>query len=175
MRSMVQGASRSHAGRKPDMSHSYTAVVEWRRGEAEPFTDNRYSRGHEWSFDGGITVPASSAPSSVRLPYSREDAVDPEEAYVAALSSCHMLTFLFLAAKAGFVVDSYRDEARGRMSPNAHGRLWVDAVTLSPAIAFGGERAPSANELEGLHHAAHEQCYLANSVKTEITIAPRSL
>ena len=153
------------------MSHHYTAVVEWRRQETEAFTDNRYSRGHAWSFDGGITVPASSAPSSVRLPYSREDAVDPEEAYVAALSSCHMLTFLYLAAKAGLVVESYRDEASGRMVPNVTGRLWVDAVTLAPLIVFGGERVPSDAEVEALHHEAHEQCYLANSVKTEIIIA----
>lgn len=155
------------------MAHLYTAVVEWRRGADEAFTDNRYSRGHHWSFDGGITVPASSAPSSVRLPYSREDAVDPEEAYVAALSSCHMLTFLYLAAKAGFVVESYRDEASGRMSPNERGQLWVDSVTLAPAIVFG-ERSPPPEELERLHHAAHDQCFLANSVKTEITIAPRA-
>ena len=157
------------------MTHSYVAVVEWRRGEGEPFTDNRYSRGHSWSFDGGITVPASSAPSSVRLPYSREDAVDPEEAFVAALSSCHMLTFLFLAARAGFVVESYRDEAHGRMGPNERGQLWVDAVTLSPAIAFEPGRGPDAAALEALHHDSHDQCYLANSVKTVITIAPRIL
>jgi organic hydroperoxide reductase OsmC/OhrA len=156
-------------------THRYTALVEWRRGEAEAFTDNRYSRGHEWTFDGGITVPASSAPSSVRLPLSREDAVDPEEAFVAALSSCHMLTFLHLAAKAGFVVDSYRDEASGRMSPDESGRLWVDAVTLSPAIGWSGERRPDAGEVEDLHHAAHDACYLANSVKTEITVAPRDI
>ncbi|HMO30188.1 OsmC family protein [Enterovirga sp.] len=155
------------------MSHSYTAVVEWRRQEDEAFTDGRYSRGHHWSFDGGITVPASSAPASVRLPYSREDAVDPEEAFVAALSSCHMLTFLYLAAKAGFVVDLYRDEARGRIAPDEKGRFWVDAVTLSPAMSFAGDRRPGPDELERLHHAAHDQCFIANSVKTEIAIAPR--
>lgn len=155
------------------MAHAYTAIVEWRRGSDEVFTDNRYSRGHSWAFDGGITLPASSAPSSVRLPFSREDAVDPEEAFVAALSSCHMLTFLYLAAKAGFVVESYRDEAQGRMSPNEAGRLWVDEVALSPGIAFAGERRPTAAELDALHHDAHDQCFLANSVKTAIAIVPR--
>lgn len=156
------------------MSHHYIATVEWRRGSDEAFTDNRYSRGHSWSFDGGITVPASSAPSSVRLPFSREDAVDPEEAFVAALSSCHMLTFLYLAAKAGFVVESYRDEASGEMTPNEAGRLWVSSVMLAPAIAFGAKQ-PSAAELDALHHEAHEQCYLANSVKTAVTVSPRSV
>ena len=154
-------------------SHHYTAIVEWRRGADEAFTDNRYSRGHSWSFDGGVTVPASSAPSSVRLPFSREDAVDPEEAFVAALSSCHMLTFLHLAAKAEFVVESYRDEASGAMSPNEAGRLWVSTVTLAPEIAFEGERRPSPAELDALHHEAHEQCFIANSVKTAITVSPR--
>lgn len=155
-------------------SHHYTALVEWHRGADEAFTDNRYSRGHSWSFDGGVRVPASSAPSSVRLPYSREDAVDPEEAFVAALSSCHMLTFLYLAAKAGYVVESYRDDASGEMTPNEAGRLWVSAVTLAPAIAFGGMQ-PSAAELDALHHEAHEHCYLANSVKTAITVSPRTV
>lgn len=155
------------------MSHSHTATVEWRRQAGEAFTDGRYSRGHSWSFDGGITVPASSAPAVVRLPYSREDAVDPEEAFVAALSSCHMLTFLYLAARAGFVVDGYRDEAQGRIAPDEKGRFLVEAVTLSPAISFSGDRRPGPGELERLHHEAHDQCFIANSVKTEITIAPR--
>ena len=152
------------------MSHTYTAVVAWQRAADERFTDNRYSRFHRWQFDGGIEVPASSAPSSVPLPFSREDAVDPEEAYVAALSSCHMLFFLHLAAKGGFLVESYRDEARGTMAPNEAGQLHVAAVTLAPAIVFGGERMPDAGEIEGLHHAAHDACYLANSVRTVITV-----
>ena len=152
------------------MSHSYTAVVEWSRG-GEAFLDNRYSRGHLWRFDGGVEVPASSAPSSVPLPYSREDAVDPEEAFVAALSSCHMLFFLHLAAKRGYLVESYRDEASGRMSRNADGKLFMSAVTLSPEVVFGGGRVPDPAEIEALHHAAHDECYLANSVLTEVTIA----
>lgn len=153
------------------MTHSYGAVVEWTRGESEAFVDNRYSRGHLWRFDGGLEVPASSAPSSVPLPYSREDAVDPEEAFVAALSSCHMLFFLHLAAKRGFLVESYRDEASGRMTRNAAGKLFLSAVTLSPEVAFGGDIVPDTAEIEALHHAAHDECYLANSVLTEVTIA----
>ncbi|WP_375458788.1 OsmC family protein [uncultured Enterovirga sp.] len=152
------------------MSHSYSAVVEWRRG-SDAFLDNRYSRGHRWLFDGGVEVPASSAPSSVPLPYSREDAVDPEEAFVAALSSCHMLFFLHLAAKRGFVVESYRDAASGHMARNANGKLFMSAVTLSPEVIFGGDAVPDATAIEALHHAAHDECYLANSVLTEITIA----
>ncbi len=153
------------------MTHTYTAVVEWVRREAR-FTDNRYSRAHRWLFDGGVEVPASSAPSSVPLPYSRADAVDPEEAYVAALSSCHMLFYLHLAAKAGFLVESYRDEASGRMAQNEAGQLFVATVTLAPVVVFGSDREPTAKEGEDLHHAAHDACYLANSVRTVITVAP---
>lgn len=153
------------------MTHTYTAVVEWVRREAR-FTDNRYSRAHRWLFDGGVEVPASSAPSSVPLPYSRADAVDPEEAYVAALSSCHMLFYLHLAAKAGFVVESYRDEASGGLARNEAGQLFVAAVTLAPVVVFGSDREPTAKEGADLHHAAHEACYLANSVRTVITVAP---
>src|ERR1044072_6760241 len=110
------------------MAHQYRASVTWSRGDAS-FTDQRYSRGHSWSFDGGITVPASSSPLSVRLPYSVAEAVDPEEGLVAALSSCHMLTFLYVAAKQGFVVDAYEDSAVGEMTKNAAGRMWVSKIT----------------------------------------------
>lgn len=150
--------------------HRYTAVVEWARGDAR-FTDGRYDRGHRWLFDGGVAIPASSSPFSVPLPYSRPDAVDPEEAFVAALSSCHMLFFLYLAQKRGLVVDSYRDEAVGLMTPNARGKLYVSAVTLDPAIVFGGELEPDAADIAALHHAAHAECYLANSVLTEVSVA----
>ena len=155
------------------MAQSYGAVVEWRRDGAA-FTDGRYSRGHAWSFDGGVVVPASSSPHSVPLPLSRADAVDPEEAYVAALASCHMLFVLYLAAKQGFVVESYRDEAEGVMTRNRDGKLFVSAVTLTPLIVFAGERRPSSAEEAALHHRAHEECYLANSVLTEVTIRPAS-
>ena len=151
------------------MAHEYRVTVLWTRGDAA-FTDNRYSRGHVWKFDGGIEVPASSAPSSVRLPYSVAEAVDPEEALVAALSSCHMLTFLYVAAKAGFVVDRYEDDARGIMTKNERGKLFVSTVWLRPAIAFSGAKRPSAAEMEALHHEAHEECYIANSVLAEVIV-----
>lgn len=149
----------------------YRAIVEWQRNGAV-FSDNKYSRGHRWLFDGGIEVPASSSPHSVRLPFSVEDAVDPEEALVAALSSCHMLTFLYLAAKKKFVIESYRDNAVGFMEKNEQGRLAITRVTLRPEIVFVGEVKPTATDLVALHHAAHEECYIANSVKTEVRVEP---
>jgi organic hydroperoxide reductase OsmC/OhrA len=152
------------------MAHAYTATVLWQRGD-HPFTDRKYSRAHEWRFDGGVTVPASSSPSVVKLPLSREDAVDPEEAFVAALASCHMLFFLDFAARAGFCVDAYRDEASGVMGKKPDGRMFVAKVTLSPRIAFSGEKLPSETEIGELHHRAHEACFIANSVTTEIAIA----
>jgi organic hydroperoxide reductase OsmC/OhrA len=156
------------------MAHEYTATVRWQRGPDEAFTDNKYSRGHTWAFDGGVTVPASSSPLSVRLPLSRADAVDPEEALVAALSSCHMLFFLSLAAHAGFTVDSYADAAVGVMTKNERGKLYVSKVTLRPRIAFSGAKQPSEAELAALHHRAHEECYLANSVKAEVEVSDPS-
>ena len=151
------------------MTHEYRAIVTWKRGDAS-FTDQRYSRGHSWSFDGGITVPASSSPLSVRLPYSVAEAVDPEEALVAALASCHMLTFLYVAAKQGFVVDDYADDAVGEMTKNERGKLWVSKVTLSPRITFSGVKRPSPEQLDELHHLAHEECYIANSIKSEVVV-----
>lgn len=153
------------------MAHEYTATVSWKRDASEPFTDNKYSRGHQWSFDGGVTVPASSSPLSVRLPLSRADAVDPEEALVAALSSCHMLTFLYLAAKQGYVVESYDDAALGTMTKNERGKLFMSKVALRPRIVFSGEKRPSDAELAQLHHHAHEECYIANSVRTEVSVS----
>jgi organic hydroperoxide reductase OsmC/OhrA len=149
----------------------YTARITWQRGDAA-FTDNRYSRGHTWAFDGGVEVPASSSPHSVRLPYSVEAAVDPEEAFVAALSSCHMLTFLYLAAKAGLRVDRYDDNAVGIMEKDAAGKMAVTRVTLRPSIQFSGDRQPSREELDELHHRAHDECYIASSVKTAVTCEP---
>ena len=153
------------------MAHEYKATVSWKRGEAV-FSDGKYSRAHQWSFDGGVTVPASSSPLSVRLPYSRADAVDPEEAFVAAVSSCHMLTFIYLGQKQGFVIDSYDDDAVGVMTKNERGKLFVSKVTLRPRIAFSGAKQPSAAELAQLHHHAHEECYIANSVLTEVVVEP---
>jgi organic hydroperoxide reductase OsmC/OhrA len=152
------------------MAHEYRATVTWKRQDGVPFTDQRYSRAHSWSFDGGITVPGSSSPLSVKLPYSVAEAVDPEEALVAALSSCHMLTFLYVAAKQGFVVDAYEDEAVGVMTRNEAGKMWVSKVTLHPAITFTGDKRPSETQLDELHHLAHEECYIANSVKSEVVV-----
>ena len=148
------------------------ATVEWRRNDAV-FSDRRYSRAHVWRFDGGATVPGSSSPHSVRVPYSDAAAVDPEEAFVASLSSCHMLWFLDIAARAGFVVDSYSDEAVGRMAKNTAGKLAITHVTLRPKIAFSGAKTPSPAEVDALHHKAHEECFIANSVRTEITVESR--
>jgi organic hydroperoxide reductase OsmC/OhrA len=146
----------------------FTAQVRWRR-DGQPFTDNRYSRAHAWSFDGGASVPASSSPLSVPLPMSDAAAVDPEEALVAAASSCHMLFFLSLAAQRGFVVDSYADHAVGTLAARADGRKAMTRIVLRPAIAFAGA-PPLDAELAQLHHLAHERCYIANSLTTEIVI-----
>src|SRR5574341_1417212 len=138
--------------------HKYEAKVTWNRNGAK-FTDSQYSRGHEWFFDGGIKVPASSSPQAVRLPFSLAEAVDPEEALVAAASSCHMLSFLWLAAKQGFVVDSYEDNAFGVMDKSPQGKLAITRITLRPKIQFSGEKQPTESELSALHHAANEECY----------------
>lgn len=147
--------------------HTYTAIVQWSR-DAAKFTDLRYNRAHTWTFDGGVTLPASSSPLHVPLPYSDPAAVDPEEAYVAALSSCHMLTFLYLAARKGFVVTSYRDQATGIMEKNEAGKEMIARVTLAPHVVFAADRIPAGEDVESLHHEAHEGCYLANSVKTVV-------
>ena len=152
---------------------TYTTELTWTRGE-QAFTDGRYSRKHVWRFDGGIEVPASSSAHVVPLPCSVLDAVDPEEAFVASLSSCHMLWFLALAAKRRFVVDEYHDAAEGVMEKNAQGRLAMTRVTLRPRVTFSGEKRPSAEELATLHHHAHEECYIANSVTTQVVCEPRA-
>jgi len=156
------------------MAHEYKATVSWKRASGEAFGDGKFSRAHQWSFDGGVIVPASSSPLSVRLPFSKADAVDPEEALVAALSSCHMLTFLYVAQKQGFVVDSYVDEAVGVMTKNARGKLFVSKVALRPRIVFSSAKRPSEAELAELHHHAHEECYIANSVLTEVVVSDPS-
>ncbi|WP_432945099.1 OsmC family protein [Kribbella sp. CA-253562] len=139
--------------------------VSWSRGEHE-FTYQTYSRDHEWRFDGGVTVPGSANPAYLGSP----GPVDPEEAFVAALSSCHMLTFLSIAAKKRLVVDSYDDHAVGLMAKNERGKLAITQVRLHPKIVFAGEQ-PDAATLERIHHLAHEECFVANSVTTEITVA----
>lgn len=149
--------------------HRYEARIGWRRDGAT-LTDQRYSRGHEWSFDGGATVRASSSPRTVRLPYSVAEAVDPEEALVAATSSCHMLWFLSLAAQEGFVVERYADEAFGVMEKNAQGRLAFTRITLRPRIEFAGDRQPRTAEVDHLHRRAHEECFVANSLRCEVVV-----
>jgi organic hydroperoxide reductase OsmC/OhrA len=145
----------------------HTANVEWSRGD-QAFVDKRYSRAHRWSFDGGASLAASSSPHVVRPPFSNPANVDPEEGYIAALSSCHMLWFLDLAARRGFRIDSYADTAEGRMASNEAGKEWVAEVTLRPHIVFSGALRPSDADVDRLHHAAHAECYLANSVRTSV-------
>lgn len=151
---------------------SYSAQVAWQRNDAEPFVDQRYSRRHMLRFDGGAEVLASSSPHSVPLPYSDASAVDPEELFVAALASCHMLWFLSLAAKGGHVVQRYSDGASGVMARNAQGQLAMTVVTLRPQVEFAPGTAPDAAAFATLHHDAHTRCYIANSVRTDVRCEP---
>jgi organic hydroperoxide reductase OsmC/OhrA len=150
----------------------HLATVHWRRGTAT-FAHGKYSRAHTWHFDGGVNFPASASPDVVPAPWSDPNAVDPEEAYVAALSSCHMLWFLSLAAAKGFIVDSYEDEAIGHMREITPGRPVVAEVVLRPYIVFDPQHAANKQQVEALHHEAHERCFLANSVKTKIRVESR--
>jgi organic hydroperoxide reductase OsmC/OhrA len=150
----------------------YLATVEWVRGD-QPFLDNKYARAHDWRFDGGAVVRGSSAPESVPVPMSDPTAVDPEEALVASASSCHMLFFLAYAAKAGFVVDRYLDEAVGVMGRDDRGKVAIVSVILRPAVTFSGETLPDAAVIADLHHRSHEHCYIANSLRAEVTVEPR--
>jgi organic hydroperoxide reductase OsmC/OhrA len=147
----------------------HKATIKWQRTSPD-FVRGKYSREHTWTFDGGATVPASSSPHVVPTPWSNPAHIDPEEAFVAAISSCHMLTFLFLAAKQGFQVDSYEDEAIGSMTKNEKGVPWVSSVALNPKIVYSGDKMPTAAEKEKLHHLAHEQCFIAQSVKTKVEV-----
>lgn len=149
--------------------HDYAATVVWTRPEGARFTDNRYSRAHEWRFDGGTVVPASSSPLVVPPPLSSAAAVDPEEAFVASLSACHMLFFLFHAAKNGFVIERYEDTAVGTMGKNAEGRTAMLKVAMRPRITWEG-KTPTAGELDAMHHQSHLDCYIANSVKCEVVV-----
>jgi organic hydroperoxide reductase OsmC/OhrA len=152
------------------MSH-YTAQLLWDR-EGADFARNRYSRRHRLRFDGGAEVLASSSPHVVPLPWSDPAGVDPEEAFVASLASCHMLWFLSLAVKAGYVVDRYTDDAQGVMGRNAAGKMAMTEVTLHPHAVFSGEQQPTRAQLEALHHAAHEECFIASSVTTQVRCEP---
>ncbi|HYF18063.1 MAG TPA: OsmC family protein [Ramlibacter sp.] len=147
----------------------HTATVEWHLDQG-PFTDRRYGRAHDWRFDGGAVVRGSSSPHVVRAPYSDPAAVDPEEAYVAAIASCHMLWFLDLACRDGWVVRRYLDAAEGRMAAREDGREWVAEVVLHPQVTFG-DREPTREQLRELHHRAHVECFIANSIRTEVRVA----
>ncbi|TCL73754.1 OsmC family protein [Rhizobium sp. BK251] len=150
---------------------SYKATIAWEQKD-EGFSDNRYSRAHTWRFDGGIELRASSSPHVVPLPYSVEDAVDPEEAFVASLSSCHMLWFLSIAAKRGHCIDSYEDVAEGILARNAEGKLAMTVVTLRPSVVFSGDKLPTKTEIGAMHHEAHDACFIANSVTTDVRCEP---
>lgn len=150
------------------MLHEHHAIIQW-DADGAVFTDGKYSRAHQWTFDGGIVVPASASPHVVRLPYSQADAVDPEEAFVAAIASCHMLTFLHLASKKRIKVLDYTDDAVGFMENNGDGVPWVARVVLRPRISYHG-KAPGDDVIASLHHAAHKECFIANSVRTEILV-----
>jgi organic hydroperoxide reductase OsmC/OhrA len=149
----------------------FEAKLEWQR-KGQPFLDQKYSRAHEWIFDGGARVQASSSPLSVPLPMSNADNVDPEEALAAAASSCHMLFFLSIAAKRGHTVESYSDHAVGLLEKGADGRMSMTSITLRPTIVFAGTAWPGEEEIAAIHHESHEKCYIANSLKTEITVEP---
>ena len=148
---------------------TYTATVRWHRTGDGEFTKGQYSRAHQWSFDGGITLPASASPHVVPAPWSDPGGVDPEEAFVASLSSCHMLFFLDFARRDGWTVDTYHDEAEGLMEKGADGRIAVTRVTLHPRIIWHGI-APEEDDIADLHHRSHEACFIANSVKTEVVV-----
>jgi organic hydroperoxide reductase OsmC/OhrA len=148
----------------------HKATICWSAATPE-YMSGKYSREHTWSFDGGCTVPASSSPAVVRAPLSNPANVDPEEAFVASLSSCHMLTYLHVARLAGFQIDRYDDEAVGDMAKNEKGIPWIARVTLNPKITYGGDKRPTAAEEAELHHKAHEQCFISQSVKTDVKVA----
>ncbi|WP_428381051.1 OsmC family protein [Nevskia ramosa] len=149
----------------------YTVETIWSRGD-QKFLDNRYSRRHILRFDAGLDVPGSSSPHVVPVPYSDPEAVDPEEAFVSSLSSCHMLWFLAIAVKRTFIVDHYQDKAVGIMARDALGKLAMTVVTLKPEVHFSGDQRPSRDDIDQMHHEAHEECFIANSVKTEIRCEP---
>lgn len=152
------------------MAH-YTAEIVWERGDQD-FLANTYSRRHLLRFDGGTQVPGSSSPHVVPLPMSDASAVDPEEMFVASLSNCHMLWFLTMAVKRRFVVDRYVDAAVGVMEKNAEGRMAMTVVTLRPEVSFSGTNLPTREQVVQMHHRAHDECFIANSVKTEVRCEP---
>lgn len=151
---------------------THTAQINWSLNDSDDFATNRYSRAHTWSFDGGLTVPGSPSPAVVPAPWSDPAAVDPEEAFVASVSSCHFLWFLHLARVKGYVVASYTDDAEGVLEKNAAGKPAISRIELRPATKFVGEKQPSPEALSALHHAAHEACFIANSITSEVNCIP---
>lgn len=150
---------------------THAAIIRW-QNTGPDFLKRQYSREHTWHFDGGAVVPASPSPHVVPAPWSNAASVDPEEAFVASVASCHMLWFLHIARDAGFEPASYEDHAEGVMTKNEEGRLWISRVALKPRVIWKGERRPSDDELGQLHHRAHEECFIANSIKTEVVVCP---
>ena len=148
---------------------TYTATVRWHRTGDGDFTKGQYGRAHEWTFDGGVTVPASASPHVVPAPWSDPQGIDPEEAFIASLSSCHMLFFIDYARRDGWIIDTYHDDAQGRMEKRADGKIAVTKVTLRPKIEWAGAE-PTADQVAQLHHRSHEDCFIANSVNCEVTI-----
>jgi organic hydroperoxide reductase OsmC/OhrA len=147
----------------------HTATVRWSMKDGD-FLKGRYSRVHTWLLDGGAAIAASPSPSVVPVPYSDPALIDPEEAFVASIASCHMLTFLFLASKQGFIVHSYQDDAVGTMTKNEHGMPWVSAVVLHPHVEYAEGKVPTADQEAALHDRAHHECFISNSVTTDITV-----
>ena len=147
----------------------HKATVSW-KSDNENFMQGKFTRAHTWTFDGGTVVPASASPAVVPAPLSNAAAVDPEEAYVASVSSCHMLTFLWEARKAGFRIDSYDDEAVGEMTKNERGVPWISKIVLHPRIVYGGDKRPTPADEAELHHKAHDGCFIAQSIKTDVTV-----
>ena len=149
---------------------SYTASSRWSRGVDGDFAKGQYSRAHTWEFDGGVTVPASASPHIVPAPWSDAGGVDPEEAFIASLSSCHMLFFVDFARRDGWIVDDYVGEAEGVLEKRGDGKMWMSRVTLHPRVTWGGGQ-PDQSAVADLHHRAHDACFIANSVTTEVTVA----
>ena len=159
-------------GQHDNAMSQYSAEVQWSRGD-QVFSDRRYSRAHRLKFDGGAEWLGSASPQVVPPPGADPAGVDPEELFVASLSACHMLWFLDIACRAGWVVDHYDDEAVGVLAKDEHGRLAMTQVTLRPRVVFGGARQPDAEAAEALHHTAHEACFIANSVRAQVRVRPR--
>jgi organic hydroperoxide reductase OsmC/OhrA len=149
---------------------TYTATIRWTRDPSTDFTRGQYSRAHSWEFDGGVTVPASPSPHVVPHPWSDLAAVDPEEAFIASLASCHMLFFVDLARRAGFVVDSYVDQSEGVLEKRDDGKMWMSQVAMHPRVEFSGDKRPTDADIADLHHKAHDACFIANSVMTKVTV-----